>query len=104
MDQKQNEDKILRMKELHRQLLAASRAYYQESREIMSNFEYDRLYDELLELEKETGAKLTVSAEDFIGGVRAVIRSRNILMDHSFKTQIQDEYDKFLFLGGDGIA
>ena len=42
--------------------------------------------------------------EDFIGGVRAVIRSRNILMDHSFKTQIQDEYDKFLFLGGDGIA
>ena len=56
------------------------------------------------ELEKETGAKLTVSAEDFIGGVRAVIRSRNILMDHSFKTQIQDEYDKFLFLGGDGIA
>ena len=55
MDQKQNEDKILRMKELHRQLLAASRAYYQESREIMSNFEYDRLYDELLELEKETG-------------------------------------------------
>ena len=56
------------------------------------------------ELEKETGAKLTVSAEDFIGGVRAVIRSRNILMDHSFKTQIRDEYDKFLFLGGDGIA
>lgn len=55
MDQKQNDDKILRMKELHRELLAASRAYYQESREIMSNFEYDRLYDELLELEKETG-------------------------------------------------
>lgn len=52
MDQKQNDNRILRMKELHRQLLAASRAYYQESREIMSNFEYDRLYDELLELEK----------------------------------------------------
>ena len=51
MDQKQNDNRILRMKELHRQLLAASRAYYQESREIMSNFEYDRLYDELLELE-----------------------------------------------------
>ena len=61
MDQKQNEDKILRMKELHRQLLAASRAYYQESREIMSNFEYDRLYDELLELEKETGTVLAGS-------------------------------------------
>ena len=57
-----------------------------------------------VELEKETGMDLTVSAEDFIGGVRAVIRSRNILMDHSFKTQLRDEYDKFLFLGGDRIA
>lgn len=61
MDQKQNDNRILRMKELHRQLLAASRAYYQESREIMSNFEYDRLYDELLELEKETGTVLAGS-------------------------------------------
>ena len=67
MDQKQNEDKILRMKELHRQLLAASRAYYQESREIMSNFEYDRLYDELLELEKETGTVLAGSPTQKVG-------------------------------------
>lgn len=67
MDQKQNEDKILRMKELHRELLAASRAYYQESREIMSNFEYDRLYDELLELEKETGTVLAGSPTQKVG-------------------------------------
>ena len=67
MDQKQNEDKILRMKELHRQLLASSRAYYQESREIMSNFEYDRLYDELLELEKETGTVLAGSPTQKVG-------------------------------------
>ena len=67
MDQKQNEDKILRMKELHRQLLAASRAYYQESREIMSNFEYDRLYDELLELEKETATVLAGSPTQKVG-------------------------------------
>ena len=67
MDQKQNEDKILRMKELHRQLLAASRAYYQESREIMSNFEYDWLYDELLELEKETGTVLAGSPTQKVG-------------------------------------
>ena len=67
MDQKQNDDKILRMKELHRQLLAASRAYYQESREIMSNFEYDRLYDELLELEKETGTVLAGSPTQKVG-------------------------------------
>ena len=55
------------MKELHRQLLAASRAYYQESREIMSNFEYDRLYDELLELEKETGTVLAGSPTQKVG-------------------------------------
>ena len=55
-------------------------------------------------LEEKTGAALTVSREDFIGGVRAVIRSRNILMDNSFKTQLDNEYDRFLFLGGDGIA
>lgn len=60
--------------------------------------------EKLAKLEAETKVRLTVSAEDFIGGVRAVIRSRNILMDHSFKTQLRDEYDRFLFLGGDGIA
>lgn len=55
-------------------------------------------------LEQETGAGLTVSTEDFIGGTRAVIRGRNILIDNSFKTQIGNEYDKFVFLGGVGIA
>ena len=55
------------------------------------------------ELEELTGVSLTVSEEDFIGGVRAVISSRNILIDHSFRTQIRDEYEKFL-LGGDGVA
>ena len=67
MDQRKNDDKIMRMKELHRQLLAASRAYYQESREIMSNFEYDRLYDELLQLEKETGMVLAGSPTQKVG-------------------------------------
>ena len=56
------------------------------------------------DLEDATGVHLTISAEDFIGGVRAGIRSRNILIDNSFKTQLRNEYDKFLFLGGDGIA
>lgn len=56
------------------------------------------------DLEDATGVHLTISAEDFIGGVRAVIRSRNILIDNSFKTQLRNEYAKFLFLGGDGIA
>ena len=56
------------------------------------------------ELEDATQVHLTVSAEDFIGGVRSVIRSRNILIDNSFQTQIKDQYDKFIFEGGDGIG
>ncbi|HIY63999.1 MAG TPA: V-type ATP synthase subunit E [Candidatus Mediterraneibacter stercoripullorum] len=56
------------------------------------------------DLEDAARVRLTISAEDFIGGVRAVIRNRNILMDNSFKTQLRNEYDKFMFLGGDGIA
>ena len=42
-----------RMKELIEILTKASKAYYQEDREIMSDFEYDKLYDELNALEKK---------------------------------------------------
>lgn len=56
-----------RMKELVAQLNAASRAYYAEDREIMSNFDYDRLYDELEQLEKETGVTLSNSPTINIG-------------------------------------
>ena len=56
------------------------------------------------QLEKVTGVSLTISDEEFIGGVRAVIQSRNILIDHSFRTQLRDAYESFLFLGGDGIG
>ena len=59
--------KTARMKELIETLRSASRAYYQESREIMSNFEYDRLYDELLALEKETGTILSGSPTQQVG-------------------------------------
>lgn len=58
----------------------------------------------LSSLEKATGTRLTVSSEDFIGGTRAVIRERNILIDNSFTTLLRNEYDKFIFSGGDGIA
>ncbi len=60
-------DKISRMRELTAQLSEAARAYYQESREIMSNFEYDRLYDELLKLEEETGVVLAGSPTQKVG-------------------------------------
>ena len=56
------------------------------------------------DLEDATRVHLTISADDFRGGVRAVIRSRNILIDNSFSTQLKEQYDKFVFLGGDGIA
>ena len=46
--------KIDRIKDLVEQLNAASESYYAKDQEIMSNYEYDKLYDELVELEKET--------------------------------------------------
>ena len=61
------DDKIKRMKELIPLLTEASKAYYQESREIMSNFEYDRLYDELLKLEQETGTVFAGSPTQKVG-------------------------------------
>ena len=49
------DDKKRRIKELIETLNEASAAYYDEASEIMSNYEYDALYDELELLEKETG-------------------------------------------------
>ena len=43
---------IERIRELTDKLNEASKAYYSEDREIMSNLEYDKLYDELVELER----------------------------------------------------
>ena len=40
-----------RIEEINSLLMKASEAYYNEDREIMSNFEYDKLYDELKDLE-----------------------------------------------------
>ncbi len=56
-----------RMKHLVSTLNEAAKAYYQENREIMSNFEYDKLYDELVELEKETGITLSGSPTVRVG-------------------------------------
>ncbi|MCI5480649.1 MAG: NAD-dependent DNA ligase LigA [Lachnospiraceae bacterium] len=55
------------MKTVSAKLREASRAYYQESREIMSNYEYDQLYDELLALEKETKVVLAGSPSVTVG-------------------------------------
>ncbi len=63
----ENNEKIHRMKELVEKLREASRAYYAQDREIMSNYEYDKLYDELVELEQETGMILTGSPTVSVG-------------------------------------
>jgi DNA ligase (NAD+) len=55
------EDKLLLMKEKIKLLNEANKAYYQEDREIMSNYEYDKLYDELKKMEEETGVVLSNS-------------------------------------------
>lgn len=62
-----NMDKIRLMKEKIELLNRAAKAYYQENREIMSNYEYDKLYDELAELEKETGMVLSNSPTVRVG-------------------------------------
>ena len=47
--------------------------------------------DKRAQLEQETGAKLTVSSIEFGGGIRAVIRSRNMLIDESFASRLEQE-------------
>ena len=60
-------DKQTRIRELCDLLNKASKAYYAEDREIMSNLEYDRLYDELVQLEKETGLVMADSPTVHVG-------------------------------------
>ena len=64
MDQIQKKS---RMQELVELLNKASKAYYQDAQEIMSNFEYDALYDELVELEEELGITLSNSPTVNVG-------------------------------------
>lgn len=58
---------IERIKELTDKLNEAAKAYYSEDREIMSNLEYDRLYDELVELEKKEGVVMAGSPTVKVG-------------------------------------
>ncbi len=60
-------EKTERMRELITLLNEASRAYYAEDREIMSNFEYDRLYEELEALEQESGVTFADSPTVNVG-------------------------------------
>lgn len=78
------EEKRQRMRELVGLLREASKAYYQEDREIMSNFEYDRLYDELDALEKETGIVLSGSPTRPLAMNRRMSFRRNVMKNRCF--------------------
>ena len=64
---KDKKEKIEQMQNLIVLLNQAAKAYYQESREIMPNHEYDRLYDLLESLEQETGVILSKSPTTRVG-------------------------------------
>ncbi len=62
-----NQSKLARIKELNKILKKAAQAYYAEDVEVMSNLEYDSLYDELVRLEEETGIILAGSPTQTVG-------------------------------------
>ena len=64
MDQVKMKERISELTEL---LSRASEAYYNENTEIMPNLEYDRLYDELSDLEKKTGIVMAGSPTVHVG-------------------------------------
>ena len=53
-------------------------------------------------IEKKTGITPVVSAETFLGGMRAVIHAKNILIDNSFSSLMQEAKNNFTFYGGPG--
>ena len=90
---------LQRMKELIPVLTEAARAYYQESRELMSNREYDALYDELLRLERETGVVLSGSPTQKVGyeTVTALPKKEHpVPMLSQNKTKSVEELQSFL--------
>ena len=92
-------DQIKRMEELQVTLKEAADAYYNRDIEIMSNYEYDALYDELLALEEETGVILEDSITQ---GVGAEVVSELPKVEHSEpmlslgKTKSRDELVSWL--------
>ena len=65
--QSMDNSKLSRIKELNQILKEAAEAYYAKAEEIMSNLEYDKLYDELVQLEEETGIVLAGSPTQTVG-------------------------------------
>lgn len=75
-------DKIARMKELVPYLAKCAYVYEQENRELISNYEYDKLYDELVKLEAETGITLANSVTQNVG---YAVSSKLLKVQHGSK-------------------
>lgn len=58
--------------------------------------------ERVVSLEVEVGAPITISSYSFLGGTRAVIPGRNILIDNSFETKLAEEKEKFQLKGVTG--
>ena len=92
-------DKVKRLKELNALLQKASYAYYGLDKPIMSDKEYDDLYDELVSLEKETGCVLAGSPTQkvqgyVLDGFKKVEHSKSMLS--ADKTKEVSEVEKFI--------
>lgn len=93
------ESKIARMKELIDILNKASELYYQKSTIMMTDYEYDHLYDELVELEKETNMTLsnspTINVEPEISSSLKKVEHPHPMLSLA-KTKKIDELEDFL--------
>ena len=102
-------DKTLRMKELINKLNEASNAYYNGKDEIMSNHEWDAIFDELAQLEKETGIILPDSPTSKVGadeiGGNGLKKVRHEFPALSLdKTKDINEFPKVFSKSWDGVC
>ncbi len=91
--------KIARMKELIETLNFAAKMYYQNSDPIMSDYEYDKLYDELVSLEKETNTTFanspTITVETEVSATLEKVEHPSPMLSLS-KTKSIDDLEEFL--------
>lgn len=52
------------------------------------------------EMAEKTGASIHISAEHILGGIRAVLPEKHILIDNSFAAMLREERESFIFEGG----
>ena len=118
---KEVKSEVLKVKNKYRELLFES--VLKELKEYMKTSEYiDLLAEQIKEekkvakneelivylnptdadkkdlLEERTGITLTISEIDFLGGTRAVIRKKNILIDNSFLTNMEQEKENYVIV------